>query len=182
MTTHLVIDHDLLVILVVALHAQVFAITAHRVSSTLAFDALCACLLCPMNTALPQSITEKSTAWILRLPRNLTARKQADGKTRFTIRCCRHRSCRVFRTRTVRARDATGGRVGRGGGLVLRQTARLEFRGGRSGWGWRKMWFGERRGCVWAVRGRRGGCAGTLEHWIEVFARQDVSASAISFV
>jgi len=67
-TTYLVIDHNLLIVLLIALHAQIFAITAQRVSLTLAFDAFCACLLCPMNAALPQSITEKSTAWILRSP------------------------------------------------------------------------------------------------------------------
>ena len=162
-TTYLVIDHNLLIILLVALHAQIFAITAQRVSSTLAFDTFCACFLCPMNAALPQSITKKSTAWILRLSRDVTTthrrRKQADGKIRFIRRCCRP-YC-VARTRVVRTRDAARGRVS-GGGLVLGQTARLESRGGRSGRGWWETWSGEWRGGMWVARGRRGGCAGDL--------------------
>jgi len=141
-TTYLVIDHNLLIVLLVALHAQIFAITAQHVSSTLAFDAFCACFLCPMNAALPQSVTEKSTAWILRLSRDITTtyrrRKQADGNVRFIRRCCRP-YC-AARTRVVRTRDAARGRVS-GGGLVLGQTARLESRGGRSGRGWWETLF-----------------------------------------
>ena len=92
---YLVVEHDLfLIVILVALHAQILAIAAQRISSSLSFDAFRTRLLCPMSTALPQSIAEKSAARILRFSRKHTTPrrgKQSDAKMRFIQRRRRRR-------------------------------------------------------------------------------------------
>src|SRR6266852_1036452 len=132
-TTYLVIEPEffLIILLVIALHTHLFTIARTQPISSpspLSFDAFRMRLLCPMRTALPQSIPKKDIAGIILRVTGRIRRSNSSGhrekltsakKTRFVRGG--HRWM-FSRTRVVvRARDAT--RRGRcRDRLVLRET------------------------------------------------------------
>jgi hypothetical protein len=93
---YLIIDFDVFIVLV-AVHAHFFPITAQPMLSPLSFlfDAFFTCLLCPSSEALPQSVAEKRAAGI-RIPRGGNRGKEANTKIEI-LHCC------TFWTRRIRA-------------------------------------------------------------------------------
>jgi hypothetical protein len=84
--TYLIIEYDVFIVFIIALHAHIFTIATQPVFSPLSLNPFCACLLCPTGATLPQPVAEKGTAGIFRVPRSRHWGKEAGAEIKTTWR------------------------------------------------------------------------------------------------